>query len=95
MPASVMTMPEATKAVQMYQAGHGQPEIAAALQRSRKAIRTAFRQLGVQTRDRAEAQRVRGGPRSLHAAWQPRCGQSGRFVKADERFSALSVDEPK
>lgn len=59
MPASVMTMPEATKAVQMYQSGASQPEIAEALRRSRKAVRTALRQLGVPARSASDAQRVR------------------------------------
>jgi hypothetical protein len=59
MPASVMTMPEAVKAKTMYEQGHGQPEIARALNRSRKAVRTAFRQLGIEVRSRAEAQRAR------------------------------------
>jgi DNA-binding NarL/FixJ family response regulator len=57
MPASVMTMPEAKKAVQMYAEGYSQPQIAAHLNRSRKAVRTALRQLGVKPRTLAEAWR--------------------------------------
>lgn len=55
MPASVLLMPEAVQAVQMYQQGYGTPEIARTLGRSRKAIRTGLRHMGVQTRTNAEA----------------------------------------
>jgi biotin operon repressor len=65
MPASVMTMPEATKALQLYEAGYSQPQIAAEIGRSRKAVRTAFRQLGVQPRSSTDGYRawlrLRGG----------------------------------
>jgi DNA-binding NarL/FixJ family response regulator len=59
MPASVMTMPEATKAVQLHALGYSQPQIAQELGRSRKAVRTAFRQLGVKQRTNAESQCAR------------------------------------
>lgn len=58
MPASVLLMPEAVKAVQMYRSGYGTPEIAQALGRSRKAIRTGLRHMGVPTRTNAEARRA-------------------------------------
>lgn len=54
MPASVMKMPEARKAVQMYQEGFSQPQIAQAVGRSRKAVRTALAQLGVKPRTPTE-----------------------------------------
>lgn len=59
MPASVMTMPEARKAIDLYQQGLSQPAVAQAIKRSRKAVRTAFRQLGVQMRDASQAQLIR------------------------------------
>lgn len=72
MPASVMTMPEAARAVQMYREGYSQPQIATALGRSRKAVRTALRQLGVQTRTSADGYRIwlrkRGGVGTKHPA---------------------------
>lgn len=65
MPASVMTMPEALKARQMHEQGLSQVQIAAALGRSRKAVRTMFRQLDIQPRSSAEGYRTwlqsRGG----------------------------------
>ncbi len=65
MPASQMTMPEATRAAQMHREGYSQKQIAQALDRSRKAIRSALRQLGVQQRSRGEGYRtwlaLRGG----------------------------------
>lgn len=72
MPASVMTMPEASKALQMHEAGHSQPQIAAALGRSRSAVRTALRQLGVAPRTPTEGYRawlqLRGGVGNKRAA---------------------------
>lgn len=50
MPASTMTMPEARRAAQLYESGLSQPEVAKRLQRSRKAVRTALRRLGVELR---------------------------------------------
>jgi len=70
MPASVMTMPEAKRAVEMHAEGFSQPQIAAALNRSRKAVRTAFRQLGVQQRSRAEGLRERIKQAGGHRPWQ-------------------------
>ncbi len=65
MPASVMTMPEATRARQMHERGMSQPQIAQALGRSRKAVRTAFKQLGIEQRSPADGYRewlrARGG----------------------------------
>lgn len=58
MPASVMTMPEAKKAAQMYEEGYSQPQIAQEIGRTRKAVRTAFRQLGIQPRSSAEGYRL-------------------------------------
>lgn len=58
MPASVLLMPEAVKAVQLYEQGYGMPEIADTLGRSRKAIRTGLRHMGVPTRTNAEARRA-------------------------------------
>lgn len=55
MPASVLLMPEAVKAAQMYRSGYGTPEIAQALGRSRKAIRTGLRHMGVPTRAASDA----------------------------------------
>lgn len=76
MPASVMTMPEAKKAAQMHAEGYSQPQIAKALGRSRSAVRTAFRQLDIQTRNPAEGYRawlrLRGGK-------GPHNGGSGAF----------------
>lgn len=57
MGASVMTMPEATRAVQMYAEGYSQPQIAKALGRTRTAVRTAFKQLGVKQRTPTEGVR--------------------------------------
>lgn len=59
MPASRTTMPEAKKAAALYLAGKSQPAVAAELGKSRKAVRTALRHLGVQARNGADAQRVR------------------------------------
>jgi DNA-binding NarL/FixJ family response regulator len=64
MPASVLTMPEATKAVRLYAKGDGTPAIAAALGRSRKAVRTALRQLGVRPRSLSEATRAKHARKS-------------------------------
>jgi hypothetical protein len=55
----LLTMPEATKAAQMYRQGLSHPQVARELGRSRKAIRTALRLLGVPARNASEAQRVR------------------------------------
>lgn len=59
MPASVMTMPEAKRAAQMYAEGYSQPQVAKTLCRSRKAVRTALRQLGIPMRSSAEGLRAR------------------------------------
>lgn len=49
----------------MYEQGHSQPQIARALGRSRKAIRTGLRHMGVTTRSRRDGYlawlRLRGG----------------------------------
>lgn len=54
MPASVLLMPEAVKAVQLYEQGYGTPSIAQALGRSRKAVRTGLRHMGVPARTSTE-----------------------------------------
>jgi biotin operon repressor len=65
MPASVLLITEAHKAVQMHEQGYSQPQIAQAIGRSRKAIRTGLRQMGVAPRSPAEGYRLwlklRGG----------------------------------
>lgn len=58
MPASVLTMPEATRAAAMYAQGHSEPEIARTLGRSRKSIRTGLRQIGIKPRTSAEGLRI-------------------------------------
>ena len=55
----------------MYQQGYSQPQIAASLNRSRKAVRTVLRQLGVKTRTSSEAWRNQYGP-APEARFQPR-----------------------
>ena len=81
MPASVLTMPEATRAAQMHQAGHSELQIAAALGRSRKAVRTGLRQIGVQPRTKGEGYRawlaLRGGK-------GPHDGGSGVFHRGHD-----------
>lgn len=68
MPASVMTMPEASRALDLYGKGYSQPQIAKEIGRSRKAVRTAFRQLGVSPRSRGDGYRawlrLHGGKRA-------------------------------
>jgi hypothetical protein len=65
MPASTLLMPEAKRAVQMHEQGYSQPQIAQALGRSRKAIRTGLRHMGVTPRTSADGYRswlrLRGG----------------------------------
>lgn len=65
MPASVMTMPQAKVAVQMHRDGYSQPQIAAALNLSRSAVRTGLKHMGVHPRTQAEGYRswllLRGG----------------------------------
>jgi hypothetical protein len=63
MSASTVTMPEATVIRQMYESGHGTPAIAVTVGRSRKAVRTALRQLGVELRSRSQAQYARQAAR--------------------------------
>lgn len=65
MPASVLLITEAKKAVQMHAQGYSQKQIARALGRSRKAVRTGLRHMGVQQRSSADGYRLwlqlRGG----------------------------------
>jgi IS30 family transposase len=58
MPASTLLMPEAKKAVAMHEQGYSQPQIAQALGRSRKAIRTGLRHMGVASRSPADGYRA-------------------------------------
>jgi hypothetical protein len=58
MPASKTTMPEALTIAKLYEQGYGTKRIAAATAKSRKAVRTALRHLGVQMRDLKEARRA-------------------------------------
>lgn len=65
MPVCPVTMPQAKQAVQMYQQGHSQPQIAAALGLSRSSVRTTLRLMDVQVRTQTEGYRawlaLRGG----------------------------------
>ena len=69
MPASVLLMPEAVKAVQLYEQGYGTPEIAQALGRSRKAIRTGLRHMGISTRTNADARKAWLATRDERRQW--------------------------
>ena len=61
----LMTMPQAKRAVQMHRDGFSQPQIAAALNLSRSAVRTGLKHMGIQPRTQAEGYRawlrLRGG----------------------------------
>lgn len=65
MPASVLLITEAKRAVQMYEQGYSQKQIARALGRSRKAVRTGLRHMSVTQRSSDEGYRtwlrLRGG----------------------------------
>jgi hypothetical protein len=98
MPASVLLMPEATKAVQMYAAGHSTPQIAQALGRSRKAIRTGLRQMGVAPRSPANGYRawlrLRGGVGNKINAAQPVL-PSSTCACTENASCGMGRDQPK
>jgi IS30 family transposase len=58
MPASVLLAPEGKRLAELYAQGYSVPQIAETLGRSRKAIRTGMRHLGMQPRTSAEGLRV-------------------------------------
>jgi hypothetical protein len=98
MPAAVLLMPEATKAVQMYAAGHSTPQIAAALGRSRKAIRTGLRQMGVAPRSAADGYRawlrLRGGVGNKITAPRSESCNAQSTVRRENQHGA-GRDQPK
>jgi IS30 family transposase len=67
MPASTVTMPEARHVAKLYGMGYSQTQIARSLGRSRSAIRTALRLLGIPTRT----------PTAGYRAWLARRGGKG------------------